>query len=125
VSAVLKPEHRLAGPPARRPSRERSPAAPEGQREQALFGGEAVIVEGVDPVGDVDVVAAESGCRFDPSGAEFEIRIAFQKREGQHLTGAVSEEVPVGPVPPPDRIGLHVDLREEHSGARALDDSVS
>jgi len=84
-----------------------------------------VIVEGIDPVGDVDVVAAESGRRFDPSGAEFEIRLSFQKRKGQHLTGAVSEEVPVGPVPPPDRIDLHVDLREEHRGAMVLDDSVS
>jgi hypothetical protein len=49
-----------------------------------------VIVERVDPVGDVDVVAAESGRRLDPSGAEFEIGISVQKRKGQHLTGAVS-----------------------------------
>jgi len=84
-----------------------------------------VIVEGVDPVGDEDVVADESSRRFDPSGAKLEIRISFQKRKGQHLTGAVSEEVPVRPVPPPDWIDLHVDLREEHHCAIVLDDSVS
>jgi len=30
------------------------------------------------------------------------------------LTGAVGEKVPIWPMPPPDRIILHVDLWEEH-----------
>jgi hypothetical protein len=71
------------------------------------------------------VVTAESGRRFDSSGAEFEIRISFEKRKGQHLTGAVGEEVPVGPVPPADRGSLHVDRWKEPRGAKVLDDSVS
>src|SRR6202162_6143590 len=80
-----------------------------------MFGCQAVIVERVDAVRDVDVVARKSGCGFDPSRTEAQVRITLKKREGQHLAGAIGEEMPVGPVPAPDRIVLHVDLREEHA----------
>jgi hypothetical protein len=42
------------------------------------------------------------------------VGIAFEEREGQHLTGSVGEEVPVGPVPPTERIILDIGLWEEH-----------
>ena len=45
---------------------------------------------------------------------ETHVGIAFEEREGQHLTGSVGEEVPVGPVPPTERIILDVGLWEEH-----------
>jgi len=79
-----------------------------------LLGDKAVIVERVDSIGDVDVVAAKTGRRLDPSDMESEIRVAFEKREGQHLAGAVGKEMPVGPVPAAERIVLYVDFREEH-----------
>ena len=83
-----------------------------------------MVVEGVDPVGDINVVAVESGPRFDPSGAEVEIRISFKKRKGQHLTGAVSEEVPVGPMPPTHRVGLH-SIFGKNIAATVNNDSLS
>ena len=45
---------------------------------------------------------------------ETQVRIAFEKRESKYLAGSVGEEVPIRPVPSPDRIALDVDLREEH-----------
>jgi hypothetical protein len=42
------------------------------------------------------------------------VGLAFEEREGQHLTGSVGEEVPVGPVPPTERIILDIGLWEEH-----------
>jgi hypothetical protein len=73
-----------------------------------------VIIECVDPVGNVDVVAGKPGRRFDPAGMKTHVGIAFEEREGQHLTGSVGEEVPVGPVPPTERIILDIGLWEEH-----------
>jgi hypothetical protein len=43
-----------------------------------------------------------------------DVRIAFEKCKCQHLAGAVGEEVPVGPVPPTERIILDIGLWEEH-----------
>jgi hypothetical protein len=37
---------------------------------------------------------------------EAKVRVSFQKREGQDLTGAIGEEVPIGPVPASGRIIL-------------------
>src|SRR4051812_451367 len=96
------------------PAGKKPAAAFETEGEQALFRREAVIVEGVDAVRYIDVVAGESGRGLDPAGAEAQVRIAFQKREGQDLTGAIGEEVPIGSVPASGRIILHVDLWEEH-----------
>src|SRR5258708_16260053 len=89
-------------------------AALEAEREQALLGRQAVIIEGVDPVGHVDMVASESCRRFDPSGVKADVRVTFEKRKRQHLTGAVGEEMPVGSMPVPNWIILDVDLWEEH-----------
>src|SRR4051812_48576967 len=77
------------------PAGKKPAGAFKAEIKQPLFGGEAVIVERIDAVGDVDVVTAETGCRLDPPGAKTQIRIAFEKCEGQHLTGAVGEEMPV------------------------------
>ena len=99
----------VASQPGKKPA-----AAFETEGEQALFRREAVIVEGVDAIRHIDVVAGDSCRRLDPAGAEAQVRIALQKREGQHLTGAIGEEVPIGPVPASGRIILYVDLWEEH-----------
>jgi hypothetical protein len=40
--------------------------------------------------------------------------VTFEERKGQHLTGAVGEEMPVGAGPAANRIILGVDLRDEH-----------
>jgi len=60
------------------------------------------------------VVAGEPWRRFDPSGVKADVRVTFEERKGQHLTGAVGEEMPIGPVPAPNRVILDVDLPEEH-----------
>src|SRR5437764_571150 len=88
--------------------------AAQAERQQALFGRQPMIVERVQPVRDENMIAEESGYGFDPSGTEAEVRISLEKRVSEHLTGAVGEELAVGPMPSPDRIILDVDLREEH-----------
>src|SRR4051812_27154724 len=99
------------------PAREKPVAALESEREQPLFRRQAVIVEGVDAIRHVNVVAGKPDCGLDPSGAETEVRIAFQKRKRQDLASAVGEKVPIRPMPVPGRIILHVDLWEEHRAA--------
>ena len=96
------------------PARKEPPRACKAECEQALFSGEAVIIECVGPVRDIDVAAGETCGGLDPAGMKAEVGVAFEKRESQHVSGAVGEEVPVGPMPASERIILHVDLREEH-----------
>ena len=91
-----------------------------------MFRGETVIVESVGAIGDEDVVAGEAFSRFDPSGVEAQFRVAFEKSIGQYLTGAIGEEMPVRPVPAPDRIILDVDfLGRTSREVRVIDDFVS
>jgi hypothetical protein len=65
------------------PAQKEPLATLEAECEQALLRREAVIVERVDTVRHVDVVAGEPIDRFDPSGMEAEIGVSFERCVGE------------------------------------------
>ena len=66
------------------------------------------------------MVSGMTGGRLNPSRVEAEIGISFEERVGQHLTGAVGEELAVRPMPLPHRVAFDMDLREEHRSLWSL-----
>jgi len=99
------------------PAWKKPTGAPEAERQQICFGGQAVVVERCPAIGDVDVVADMAGRRLDPPGVKAEIGVSFEKSVGEHLAGAIRKEMAVGPMPSPRRIVLEIDLRKEHRTA--------
>jgi len=67
------------------------------------------------------VVAGKTDSGFDPSGPKTHVRVTFEKRKGQDVTGAIGEEMTIRSLPSPDGIILDVDLWEKHPTRRTCE----
>ena len=84
--------------------------------EQPLPGAVAVIVEGDQAVGDIDMRAGETLGGSDPLCPKSLHRRISKKDARQDVAGAVTEEDPIGQRPPSDRVFLDAVLQDVHTG---------
>ena len=67
------------------PAGEKTATPLEAECKQTLLGGEAMVVEGMNAVGHIDMVAGESGRGFDPPGMETEVRVTFKEGKSYNI----------------------------------------
>jgi hypothetical protein len=82
--------------------------------QEAIAAGIAVIIEGNDPVGHIDMVAPKAFARNDPLCVKSCKGRTFEEHACEDVTGAVAKEDAVGQCPPSLRVFLDSGLEDVH-----------